>query len=192
MTSSQPDLTIDPPSALTPFAIREDSLASRLGVDRGWIRGQRAAAELGVHFYWGPNRCFHWSEAGATWLTQRLQSLAAIEESSVPQSPAPPQIAALPAALAPHDPLSSAILVVTRVGFRNTRVLQARTPAGVTVTVTGVNADRWWPGFLLKAIPRSADVWEYDGHPTDAAIGRRQPKGKNDHAWPRQSTNGAA
>lgn len=180
--------------APTSFTHRELSIATRLGIDRDWITAHRTQDGFGTRWTIGANRSYLWSDAGVDWLADQLQKNAApaspdgatARENGAPPSDAPP------AAMLPEKAVSApAVLTVVRCNFINTRVLHALTPSGRIVTVTGVHARSWWPGFLMLAREHSPDVWEFEGNPDRQELGRRQPKGRTDNAWPRKPIGGA-
>lgn len=176
----------------SPFEHREDSIASRLGVDRPWIRDHRHRSDLDRFWTFGPNRAVLWNEVGVTWLAEQLVKKAAPAspdpESRVENPGGPPRA---PLALLPEKSGAVTVLEVIRVKFANPRVIQAQTGWGATVTVIGVKPKLWWPGFLLLARENSRGVWEFEGNPQQPDHGRRQPRGRTDPVWPRRTLRGA-
>lgn len=177
----------------SPFIHREDTLAAQLGVDRAWIRSHRKRENYGSLWSFGPNRSLLWSDTGRQFLAEQL------EKSAPPASPDPRRAVENPAgpsrppvALLPEKTGALEVLVAIRTNFSNKRIIQAMTTWKETVTVIGVKGPLWWPGFLLLARENSRGVWEFEGNPQHPELGRRQPRGRTDNAWPRKPLHGAA
>lgn len=175
------------------FTHRELSIATRLGIHPDWIRAHRTQEGFGSRWTIGANRSYLWTDEGVAWLADELQKNAA---PASPDGATAHENGAMPpgrplTALLPEKAISApAVLTVVRCNFINTRVLHAATQDGRIVTVTGVKAKQWWPGFLLLAQEQSPDVWEFAGNPEKPELGLRQPKGRMDNAWPRKPIGG--
>lgn len=177
------------------FTLREDTLATRLGVDRTWIKTHRTRDTFERFWALGPNRSILWSDAGAYYLAEKLERTASCApdtrsgaENAREGQDSPPTVRAL----LPEKCGAVAVLVAVRTQFANPRVIEAKTPWGSLVTVLGVKPKLWWPGFLLLAREQSRGVWEFEGNPKHPELGRRQPRGRTDPVWPRKPVNGGA
>lgn len=176
-------------TAPTSFIHREDSIATRLGVDRIWFRQHRTRDSFEVLWGFGPNRSILWSEAGVLWLAEQVEKSARRASPDAPGATAPAGALTSPwkppLALLPEKAGALEVLVAVRTNFRNPRVIQATTPWGSVVNVIGVKGNLWWPGFKLLARERTREVWEFEGNPERPELGRRQPRHRTDNAWPR-------
>jgi hypothetical protein len=140
------------------FTLPEEAVATQLGLSRKVVAEHRGSE--GGRWGYGPNRRILWSPAGVETLQHELAGK--IEN-------------------APSLPAGLTVLVVTRVGFVNRKVLlaQAENAPGVDLNVyLGNNGDslRFQRGQKILARFRRGATWDFEGNPERPQDGRRMPR----------------
>jgi hypothetical protein len=167
---------VDP--AVSPFAVSEDSLSSRLGVARRELRQARSERRRGVDWDLVSGKILWTENAASAFLASLTPQNGSHPLIDVSEGVAPPPTS-------PDEPLLRAVheLRVTRWQHKNTHVVccepieNGHSQESITVRVKDARMFRTGQRLLARR-PTGGSAWEFAGNPDRPTAGPRYPR------WP--------